>query len=161
MTTTDRRKFVVMTAVAALAFFVPTATSGLPVQNSLSPIMAARIRAMRDAFAALKVATDALQSDAVGRARDCVENVFGTPTACAADEDAVMLALDAYEQIHPSAFAMQTARDLFTPRRHQSYPLDRLRHWLLTDPDEDFVKSGMPGFLRTMRTRHRALAVSA
>lgn len=159
MTTTDRRNFVMMTARAALALIVPTGS--LPVQNALSPIMAARIRAMRDALTALEVAMDALQGDAVGHARDCVENAFMTPSACAADEDAVLMALDAYEEIHPSAFAMQTARDLFTPLRYRTYAHERLRHWLLTDPEEEFAKSGMPGFLRTMRERHRSLAISA
>ena len=71
-----------------------------------------------------------------------------------------MMALDAYEEIHPSAFAMQTARDLFTPRRYQTYAHARLRHYLLTDPDEDFAKTGMPGFLRVMRARYRAMAIS-
>lgn len=157
---TDRRQFMAMTVCASLAFIAPV-FSGIPTLPSYSPIMAERIRAMRDALAALEVATDALQGDAVGHARDCVENAFMTPSACAADEDAIMIALDAYEEIHPSAFAMQTARDLFTPRRYRTYALDRLRHWLLTDPDEDFAKSGMPGFLREMRARHRALAISA
>lgn len=156
----DRRNVLTLAAAVALASVIPAIPGMFPVP-SLSPIMAARMRAMRDALAALEVAPKALESDAVAYARDCVENALLTPTACAADEDAVLMALDAYEEIHPSAFAMQTARDLFTPRRYQTYPLARLRHWLLTDPDEDFAKSGMPGFLRTMRERHRALAMSA
>ena len=158
MTTIDRRKFVAMTACAALASIVPTATGPVPVPSSLSPIMAARIRTMHDAMAALEAVTGGVPSDdVVCYARHCVEQAFATPSACVEDEDGVMLALDAYEKIHPSAFAMQTARDLFTPRRHQTYPLDRLRHWLLTDPDEDFSKTGMPGFLQKMRARQRAL----
>lgn len=159
MTTTDRRNFVMMTAGAALALIMRTGS--LAAQNALSPIMAARIRVMGDALAELEVTTDALKGDAVGHARDCVENAFMTPSACAADDDAIMMALDAYEQIHPSAFAMQTARDLFTPRRYRTYAHERLRHWLLTDPEEEFAKSGMPGFLQAMRERHRALAISA
>lgn len=100
------------------------------------------------ALASVKAATDPLQGDVVRHARNCVEKVFASPCASVDDEGAVMMALDAYEDIHPSAFAMQTARDLFTPRRHQTYSRERLRHWLLNDPDEDFAKTGMPGFLR-------------
>ena len=116
--------------------------------------MAARMRDMRDALAALKAAVDPLQRNVVRHARNCVERVFVTPIEGSDDEDAVMTALDAYEEIHPSAFAMQTARDLFTPRAHQTYSRDRLRHWLLTDPEEDFAKTGMPWFLAEMRKRH-------
>jgi hypothetical protein len=158
--TTDRRQFMAMTVCASLAFIAPV-FSGTPTLPSCSPIMAARIRAMCDAMAALKTVADPLEGDLLRHARDCVENAFMTPTICAADEDALMVALDAYEEIHPSAFAMQTARDLFTPRRYQTYSRERLRHWLLTDPEEEFAKSGMPGFLREMRERHRALAISA
>jgi hypothetical protein len=160
MTTTDRRSFVTMTAGAVLAVFLPSTTARLCVQESFSPVMAGRIRAMREALSAFKETTDPLQYDAVAHARTCVELVFMTPTCCAGDEAGVMMALDAYEDIYPYAFAMQTARDLFTPRRYQTYSRERLRHWLLTDPDEEFVKSGMPGFLREMRARYRSVPVS-
>lgn len=145
----DRRSILAVAAVAVAASVLP-----IP-PNALSPVMAARMREMRNALAALNAATDPLQGDVVRHARDCVEKVFSTPCAFIDDEDAVMIALDAYEDIHPSAFAMQTARDLFTPRAHQSYSRERLRHWLLTDPDEDFAKTGMPWFLREMRQRYR------
>jgi len=147
----DRRQFVTMSAGVALASILPS-----PGPSVFSPIMAARITAMHDAMTALTSAPDA---SAVQHARDCVEAAFMTPTSCAGDEDAVMLALDAYEEIHPSAFWMQTARDLFTPGRHQTYSRDRLRHWLLTDPDEDFIKTGMPGFLRAARQKHREAGI--
>ncbi len=147
--TTDRRNFIAMAAGAALVFIAPAATSVLPVSH-FSPVIAARMLAMQAALAAPGV-SDAFQQDAIAHARDCVEAAFMTPCASAADEDAVMMALDAYEKIYPNAFAMQSARDLFTPRQYQTYPLDRLRHWLLTDPDEDFAKSGMPAFLRRLR----------
>lgn len=154
MTTINRRRFLAMATGATLASVMPGVAGVLPILDSLSPVMAARIRAMRDALAALGEATDPLQDDVVRHARECVEAAFTTPISCADDEDAVILALDAYEEIHSSAFSMQTARDLFTPRAHQTYPRDRLRHWLLTDPDEDFVKTGMPGFLRVARQQH-------
>lgn len=153
MAVIDRRSLLAVTAGAVAASVIPS----LPSPNFLSPVMAARLRDMRDALAVLKAANEPLQDDVIHHARDCVERAFATACVSVDDEDAVMIALDAYEDIHPSAFAMQTARDLFTPRRHQTYPLDRLRHWLLTDPDEDFAKTGMPGFLQEMRTRYRLL----
>jgi hypothetical protein len=85
------------------------------------------------------------------RAQEAAEAAFATTPLSMGDEDAVVEALDIYAQIAPSAFALQTARDLFTPKRFQTYPLDNLRNALLTDPDEMFEKSGMPGFLKVMR----------
>lgn len=182
----DRRGFVTLAVGAA----VTPLLSGL-AWSGLSTAMAARVDAMREAMAKLELvgrSHDAFRQscDDMGliardgfwgwyqaqpvrvefqqvleRARSEVEAAFMMRPETASDEDAVMMALAAYEEIHPSAFAMQTARDLFTPRRYQTCSRDRLRHWLLTDPDEYFVKSGMPGFLRTMRERHRALAISA
>lgn len=98
-----------------------------------------------------------LYDRAIQDARNAVEAAFMTPTYSSRDEDAVMEALTAYEEIHPSAFWMQTARDLFTPLRFQTYPLERIRHWLLTDPEEDFEKTGMPGFLRAVRAKQNHL----
>lgn len=87
------------------------------------------------------------------RAFEAVEAVFMSDPQTELEEDIVMEALEAYAQIAPSSFALQTARDLFTPIRFQKYPLERLRHWLLTDPEEDFEKTGMPRFLREMRSK--------
>lgn len=88
---------------------------------------------------------------ALKQVQDAVEAALMTPPVSPEEEDAIMEALEVYKDIAPSFFALQTACDLFTPSRHQTYPLDRLRHWLLTDPEEDFEKTGMPGFLKIMR----------
>lgn len=171
----DRRAFVGLAAGTTVAALLPWPAT------DLSPAMSANFATMRDAMAALEVATHRQRTfwcayveagliaqdgfwdwyqgqpvsvayrNALDHARFAVEAAFATSPGTPADEDAVMKALDAYEEIYPYAFAMQTARDLFTPRRYQTYPLDRMRHWLLTDPDEDFAKSGMPPFLRTLR----------
>lgn len=169
----SRRAFTKMAACIAV----------IPAGSAYSPAMARAVEAMRDNLIALDAAQmrwsrdrcayeraglyeqDAFWSwyksqpstlayeDAVANARDAVERVFLTPQSFRDDEDAVLEALHAYEEIHPSSFWMQTARDLFTPRRHRTYSQDHIRHWLLTDPEEDFEKTGMPGFLKVMRTR--------
>jgi len=180
--TIDRRRFFSLTAGLAVA---PTIPAALQIAG-LSVAMAGSLRAMNEAMTLLESASDRWRSDyklygaaglhdregfwdwykaqpstivyddAVQRARDAVERAFMTKTASYQDEDAVMLALAAYAEIAASSFAVQTARDLNTPQRFQTYPLDRLRHALLTDPDEDFVKSGMPGFLRRLRENRAA-----
>jgi len=173
----DRREFVTMTATAGMS------AAFLPLWPTLNAQMAARIHAMRDALLVLDDAGNQQRADwsryegaglvsqdgfwswyktqrstvlydrAIQDARNAVEEAFMTPTYSSRDEDAVMEALNAYEEIHPSAFWMQTARDLFTPLRFQTYPLEHIRHWLLTDPEEDFEKTGMPGFLRAVRAK--------
>jgi hypothetical protein len=77
--------------------------------------------------------------------------VFTTRPADARDEEMVMEGLDAYDKIAGSSFARQTARDLFTPERFQTYPLQNIRKALLTDPADVFEKTGMPEFLRELR----------
>lgn len=96
---------------------------------------------------------------ALENALHSVEAAFMRGPESWADEDAVMDALTMYEQIAPSAFAIQCARDLFTPPRYQSYPHETVRHWLLYEPDEMFAKSPMPDFLLRMRDEHQGRSV--
>lgn len=85
------------------------------------------------------------------RAQVAAERAFMTPPVSEAGEDAIMEALELYARIAPSAFAVQTARDLFTPGRFQAYSHDGERDWLLNAPDEAFEKSPVPAFLTRMR----------
>ena len=158
---------------------------GGPAWSGIQPVMATKLAAMHAAMAALERAGRSqdifwkcceaagliAQDDfwdwyqaqpvrvayhhALERAWSAVEAAFMTVPETPEDEDGVMHALASYELIAPSAFAMQCARDLFTPPRYQSYPHDAARHWLLTAPDEMFAKSPMPGFLLQMRDEHR------
>lgn len=147
--------------------------------------MAVRLDAMRDALAVLETARQAQEAfwqscetiglieqdafwdwyqvqpvrmayrQALENALHTVQAAFMATTTSSADEDAVMDALSAYAQIAPSAFAIQSARDLFTPPRFQTYPHSRIREALLSDPDECFAKSPVPRFLHKMRADHR------
>lgn len=171
----DRRGFLTAGAALAATLSVPF-LKGLP-----SPMMAEALRDIDQAIQAFETARAAkvrdwaryeaallldgdgfwewyMQRDTTRRyyaawthARAVIERAFMLPVETMDDEDALMKVLDLYAQISGSSFATQTARDLFTPRRYQTYPHDRIRHWLLTDPEEDFEKTGMPGFLRQMR----------
>ena len=180
--TTDRRQFLQVAsatlAVASLPTFVPT--FGL----------SAKVRELRSAMAAFEaadgrreifwtsceragIATDdgfwdwyveqPVVRAAYAALRDvqtATESAFITPPQSHLDEDLIMQAMDVYELISPSAWAVQTARDLFTPARFQEYPLDGIREGLLTDPDEYFAKSPVPDFLWRMRAAHREINVS-
>lgn len=96
---------------------------------------------------------------ALNDARSAVETVFMTTPQTGQDEDAVMEAIDAYRQIAPSGFAVQCARDLFTPKRFQAYSHEADRRWLLSEPDEVFEKSPMPDFLLRIRAARRTSSI--
>lgn len=89
------------------------------------------------------------------RAREAVEAAFMTTPQSVDDEVMVMSALDLYREVAPSAFALQTARDLFTPKQFQTYPHKSDRDWLLNEPDETFAKAPVPDFLWRVRAQHR------
>jgi hypothetical protein len=177
----DRRVFVMAAAgLAAMALGPGSACAGMSVS------MGSRLRAMQAQLSALEMAgahhdvfrqhcADAgwMEQDwfwdwyqvqpvrvayraALKDARSAVEAVFMTKPQTGPDEDAVMEAIDAYRQIAPSGFAVQCARDLFTPLRFQTYSHDADRRWLLNEPDEAFEKSPMPDFLLRMRAAQRA-----
>jgi|GEM_PF-5802832 len=171
----DRRGFLTAGAALAATLSLPL-LKGLP-----SPMMAEALRDIDQAIQAFETARAAkvrdwaryeaallldgdgfwdwyMQRDTTQRyyaawkqAQEVVEDTLMIPAKNPDDEDALMTVLDVYAQISGSSFATQTARDLFTPPRYQTFPHDRIRHWLLTDPDEDFEKTGMPAFLRRMR----------
>lgn len=179
-----RRSFVTLAAGAAVYPFLAR-----PAWSGVRPLMASRLNAMHEAMAMLQRAGRAQDAfwqsceaagliernafwdwyqaqpvrvayqQALERAWAAVEAAFMTVPDTHEDEDSVMHALASYELIAPSAFAMQSARDLFTPPRYQSYPHDAERAWLLTAPDEMFAKSPMPGFLLRMRDEHRRQSV--
>lgn len=181
----DRRRAV---ALAAGAFLSPVLAD--PSWSGVGPAMTSRLAAMREAMAGLErarhahdvfwtccEAAGAFEHDgawdwyqaqpvrvayrrALERAWSAVEAAFMTVPVTPADEDGVMQALATYEPIAPSAFAMQSARDLFTPPRFQSYPHEPLRRWLLSEPDETFAKSPMPGFLLRMRAERRLQSIA-
>lgn len=185
----DRRRFVAATTVSIASLSLPSLALAAITIPVISGTMAESLRAMSDAMAALErtgraqdafwqsceaaglIERDAFwdwyqvrpvrvaYQQALERAWAAVEAAFMTMPETHEDEDGVMHALASYEQIAPSAFAMQSARDLFTPPRYQSYPHDAERAWLLTAPDEMFTKSPMPGFLRRMRDEHRRQSV--
>lgn len=181
----NRREFIVAAPVGAVALITSGAPS-LGNYAGLSCTLATRLAAMRGALAVLEAASQSQEAfwqscetiglieqdafwdwyqvqpvrmayrQALENALHTVEAAFMATTTSSADEEVVMDALSAYEQIAPSAFAMQCARDLFTPQRFQTYPLSRMREALLSDPDECFAKSPVPGFLHRMRADHRA-----
>lgn len=122
-------------------------------RNSYEVVEIATSEGVREEF--IPTAPTLLYDEVRDRAQAAVEAVLMTPPENDSDDAAIMDALDLYAEIAPSAFALMTARDLFTPRRYQTYPLAQIRHWLLTDPEEDFEKTGMPAFLKTMRQRVR------
>ncbi|EKS35371.1 hypothetical protein [Afipia clevelandensis] len=152
MTNIDRRSFGMAAAGAVFALHSAAFSASA---RSVST-MASKVADMRHAMKLFEIA---FKGDEYGNsyqatvehAVDAVEAVFTTPPASADEDDAVIEALEAYRQVAPSWFSLQTAHDLFTPARYRSYALDRLRDGLLSDPDEEFVKSGMPWFLKAMR----------
>lgn len=185
----DRRKFLGVAASAVLTPALPVTAWGMMQPAGLSPVMATRLHTMREALAEFDIAArkaDALWANfkdagligedtfqhwykaqpstiahdaALARGCAAVEAVFMTPPETMPDDDAVMEAFEAYAEVAPSAFAIQTARDLFTPYRHQQSPaaFHVIRDGLLTDPDEAFAKSDMPWFLKAIREQHRRL----
>jgi hypothetical protein len=175
----DRRDFLIAGAALGVSLAVPS------IRVGLSPAMTAAMRDIERTMGLLKIAQadkarDWVRYETAGllegegfwdwymqqdstrtyyaawkQAQDLVEQSLMIPAETADDEDALIRALDIYAQISPSSFATQTARDLFTPRRHQAYSHDAGRVWLLTEPDDMFEKLPMPDFLKKMRQAQR------
>jgi hypothetical protein len=172
MTELDRRQFVsTLVCTAAGVAMPPGAPSLVASQMEVARHAYCRWQAAFDLwrtcnrlFEVVEVATETgvlerfiptaptlVYSEARDMAQDAIETVLMTKPLNEGDDAIIMDALDLYAEIAPSSFAMTTARDMFTPERFQNYPLTNIRHCLLTDPDEDFEKTGIPGFLKVMR----------
>ena len=170
----DRREFLLQSAVLCLTAVPSAAAFGLPCLGDKVALMRiamaehAAAFSFRNAFWSHCELSGAFEQDGfwemyeshplvirwrstLQTAQESAERVFTTPPADARDEEMVMEGLDAYDKIAGSSFARQTARDLFTPERFQTYPLQNIRKALLTDPADVFEKTGMPEFLRELR----------
>lgn len=157
----SRRHFFV---TAGSAWAAPWLLPDTVCAGPLGPVMESRMRALKSAIRAFEKTTRIYQPEswayymAKRRAQAAAERAFMTQPACEVEDDAIMQAFELYARIAPSAFAVQTARDLFTPRRYQNCEpesFDNIREGLLTDPDEMFAKSPVPEFLWEMRRAYR------
>lgn len=184
----DRRAFVRAALATAIVSASPDIATASP---RLSPLMAERCRAMRRLLSVFNIAAvkfrkfcDGLTNDneledeefwawycaqparivfkaAQLSAQTAVEAVFMTSPETEADGDAIMAAFDAYFPVADSSFAVQCARDLFTPLSHVPAKSRKaywaIREYLLTDPDEMFEKSDLPAFAVAMRNERKRL----
>lgn len=187
MTRLNRRALIGTALAAAIIPALPDYATGTP---ALSASLTRRCAAMREALAAFERASvefqrfcDEMTSEledeefwawysaqpshvafkaAQHKAQAAVEAVFMTRPETDADDDAIVAAFDAYVPVADSAFAVQCARDLFTPLSHvpaKSRKAYRaIREYLLTDPDEMFEKCNLPAFAIAKRNERKPLA---